>query len=510
MNDLATNQIPMNETTVPRSRGAWAGVATVAMSFGSSELLAAILGVPSLIQGIADRVVDAVPPSVKEFAIDVFGTNDKLALLVGISVVALGLGALLGAVSRRRDQPMVIAIIAFAIIAALATSRSAASGQLAPWLLALLAMAAGVFTFRWLMKNRGPAPDGRREMLKATSATGFGLLLAGSGRLLGAATTESATGRETVALGGASTTAPALAAGTSFDVPELTPIVVPNEDFYRIDTAIAVPRVAVDTWKLSFIGMVDNPFEITFDELMNEEMVERYVTLSCVSNEVGGGLVGNARWLGVPLSALLERAQPQAGASQIVGRAVDDFTVGFPLEAAFDGREALVAVAMNGEALPIEHGFPVRLVVAGLYGYVSATKWLSEIELTTWDGFDAYWVPRGWSKEAPIKVQSRIDTPRNSFAAGSRAIAGVAWAPNRGVARVEVSVDEGAWTDAELSDPLSQDAWVQWRLEHDFAAGSHQIQVRATDADGVTQGETRVPPAPNGAEGWHTVNVQAT
>ena len=506
------NEVGIHPAPVRRVRGALAGVAAVAMSFGLSELVAAILGVPSLIQGIADRVVDSVSPGIKEFAIETFGTNDKLVLLIGIFVVALSLGALLGVLSRRRDQPIVIAVIVVAIVAALATARSAASGQLAPWLLALVAMVAGVTTFRWLMKGRGrhasaePASFERREILKATSATGLGLVLAGGGRLLGAFNTESATGRDTVAIGEPSTTTAALAAETSFDIPELTPIVVPNEDFYRIDTAIAVPRVAVDTWKLSFLGMVDNPYEITFDELMEEEMVERYVTLSCVSNEVGGGLVGNARWLGVPLSTLVERAQPQGGADQLVGRAVDGFTVGFPTEAVFDGREALVAVAMNGEALPLEHGFPVRLVVAGLYGYVSATKWLSEIELTTWDGFDAYWVPRGWSKEAPIKVQSRIDTPRNSFGAGPRAIAGVAWAPNRGVARVEVSVD-GTWKDAELSEPLSQDSWVQWRLDHNFTVGNHEIQVRATDADGVTQGENRVPPAPNGAEGWHTINI---
>jgi DMSO/TMAO reductase YedYZ molybdopterin-dependent catalytic subunit len=358
------------------------------------------------------------------------------------------------------------------------------------------------------MRDPAPASSGRRELLKATSATGLGLILAGGGRLLGTLGRDAASGRADLALDSASTTLPAVE-GSSFEIPGLTPIVVPNEDFYRIDTAIVIPRVAVDTWKLSFIGMVDNPYEITFDELMNEEMVERYVTLSCVSNEVGGGLVGNALWMGVPLTTLLERARPQAGAEQLVGRAVDGFTVGFPLEAAFDGREALVAVAMNGEALPLEHGFPVRLVVAGLYGYVSATKWLSEIELTTWDSFDAYWIPRGWSKEAPVKVQSRIDTPRNSFPAGNKPIAGVAWAPNRGIARVEVSVD-GVWMDAELSEPLSKDAWVQWRLNYDFAPGEHELAVRATDGDGVVQGETPVPPAPNGAEGWHTVSVSAT
>ena len=239
---------------------------------------------------------------------------------------------------------------------------------------------------------------------------------------------------------------------------------VPNDDFYRIDTAIVVPRVDLDGWTLSFSGMVDNPYSINFDELMDLPMVERYVTLSCVSNEVGGDLVGNARWLGVPLKDLLERAGVQAGADQLVARSVDDFTVGFPTAAASDGREALLAVGMNGVALPLEHGFPARLVVSGLYGYVSATKWIKEIELTTWDSFDAYWVPRGWSKEAPIKTQSRIDTPVGRIEAGEHYIAGVAWSPNVGIARVEVEIDTGGWQPAELTDPLSEDAWVQWRL----------------------------------------------
>jgi DMSO/TMAO reductase YedYZ molybdopterin-dependent catalytic subunit len=181
--------------------------------------------------------------------------------------------------------------------------------------------------------------------------------------------------------------------------------------------------------------------------------------------------------------------------------------VGFPVEVAFDGREAMLAVGMNGEALPLEHGFPARLVVAGLYGYVSATKWISEIELTTWDGFDAYWIPRGWAKEAPVKTQSRIDTPRGEILPGPTTVAGVAWAPDRGITRVEVQIDNGAWTEAQLSEPLSKDAWRQWRLSHDFTTGSHRIRVRATDATGMSQGETEVPPAPDGAEGWHTVVV---
>jgi DMSO/TMAO reductase YedYZ molybdopterin-dependent catalytic subunit len=239
-------------------------------------------------------------------------------------------------------------------------------------------------------------------------------------------------------------------------------------------------------------------------------MVERDVTLSCVSNRVGGDLVGNARWLGVPLTEILNRAGVQDGAEQLVGHSVDGFTVGFPVEAAFDGREALVAVGMNGEPLPIEHGFPARLVVAGLYGYVSATKWLSSIELTGWDEFDAYWIPRGWSKEAPIKTQSRIDTPQSNarFDSGPRQVAGVAWAPTRGISKVEVQLGEGAdWVEAELSESLSDNTWLQWAVEWDAPAGDHQLQVRATDGEGNLQTDEVRPPAPDGATGWHRVHV---
>jgi DMSO/TMAO reductase YedYZ molybdopterin-dependent catalytic subunit len=286
-------------------------------------------------------------------------------------------------------------------------------------------------------------------------------------------------------------------------------VVTPNDSFYKIDTALSVPRVDLDTWAMKITGLVDRPFELTYDDLLDFSMVERYVTLSCVSNRVGGGLVGNAKWLGVPLNEILEQAGVQAGAEQIVGRSVDGFTVGFPTEVAFDGREALVAVGMNDEPLPFDHGFPARLVVAGLYGYVSATKWLAEIELTTWDSFDAYWVPRGWAKEAPIKTQSRIDTPQPNarVAAGSRPIAGVAWAPGRGISRVEVQVDDRGWQDATLSEPLSTESWRQWSVDWDAEPGSYTLQVRATDGTGETQTSVRQPPRPDGATSYHTISV---
>ena len=297
---------------------------------------------------------------------------------------------------------------------------------------------------------------------------------------------------------------------TGFDVPGLATYVTPNDDFYRIDTALSVPQVDVGSWSLFVEGMVDEPYALSYDELVAMSDVQELVTLSCVSNEVGGNLVGNAAWQGVRLETLLDRAGVQPGATQIVGRSVDGFTAGFPTEVGLDGRTALVAVAMNGEPLPAEHGFPARLVVAGLYGYVSATKWLDGIQLTTWEDFDGYWVPRGWSKEGPIKTASRIDVPRSgaTIDPGPQPIAGVAWAPPGGIARVEVQVDDGEWIEARLGEPVSGNTWVQWLLEWDATPGEHRIRVRATDASGETQTEESAPPAPDGATGWHRRTVR--
>ena len=295
------------------------------------------------------------------------------------------------------------------------------------------------------------------------------------------------------------------------EVAGISSYVTPNDSFYRIDTAFGrVPQVDPGDWRLRFTGMVDNPYEITFDEIQAMDLSDYVITLSCVSNEVGGNLVGNAVWTGVPLSVLLDRAGVQAGADQVVGRSVDDWTAGFPTGVVYDGRNAILAIGMNDEFLPTSHGFPARLVVAGLYGYVSAVKWIEEINLTTWDGFDGYWVPRGWSKEGPMKTQSRIDVPaggRGLVAGQPTPIAGIAWAPTRGIERVEVNIDDEGWLPCQLSEAVGDESWVQWHREWTPSAGRHRIQVRATDGDGTTQRSEEVSPAPNGAEGWHTVTV---
>ena len=288
---------------------------------------------------------------------------------------------------------------------------------------------------------------------------------------------------------------------------------VPNDRFYRIDTALLVPQVDVATWKLDVKGLVDRPFKLTYDELLTLPLFEQYVTIACVSNRVGGDLVGNALWTGVRLKDLLEMAGVQAGATQVVGRSVDGFTVGFPTAwATAPEREPMVAVGMNRDLLPADHGYPARLIVPGLYGYVSATKWLRSIELTTREAVDGYWVPLGWAKDAPILTQCRIDIPTNGddIAVGPVAVAGVAWAPDRGIAKVEVRVDDGAWHNAPISRPISAAAWVQWLVQWTATPGRHSIEVRATDGTGEAQTADVSDPPPDGARGHHRIFVTAS
>jgi DMSO/TMAO reductase YedYZ molybdopterin-dependent catalytic subunit len=300
---------------------------------------------------------------------------------------------------------------------------------------------------------------------------------------------------------------------SSFDVAGITPLVVPNGDFYRIDTALVTPSVNLATWNLRVHGMVDTEVSLTFDQLVELPLIEQYVTIACVSNEVGGNLVGNAKWTGVRLTDVLDIAGVHADATQIVPRSVDGWTAGFPtawVTAPDRAREAMIAVKMNGEPLPAPHGFPARLIVPGLYGYVSATKWLSDIELTTLEAFDAYWVPRGWAKEAPILTQSRIDVPsaNGDVGSGPVAVAGVAWAPDRGISRVEVKVDEGEWQNATIATPIGPQTWVQWKWTWQATPGQHVIAVRATDGAGEVQSDQVTPPAPDGARGYHAVRVR--
>jgi DMSO/TMAO reductase YedYZ molybdopterin-dependent catalytic subunit len=309
--------------------------------------------------------------------------------------------------------------------------------------------------------------------------------------------------------------APATAApvGAELGIDGLASYITPNADFYRIDTALQVPNVDASTWSLTITGMVEEEIELTWDDLVALPLEEHPVTLACVSNEVGGDLIGNALWLGYPIRELLARAKPLPGADMVLGRSIDGFTAGTPLEVLQDpDRVGILAVGMNGEPLPVEHGFPVRVVVAGLYGYVSATKWVTELEVTTFADSEGYWTPRGWSALGPIKTESRIDVPRVGapVAAGTVTVAGVAWAQHTGVEMVQVRIDDGGWADARLADSAGIDTWVQWVYDWQATPGEHTVAVRATDRAGYTQTPDEAPPAPDGATGWHTRTITVT
>ena len=351
-------------------------------------------------------------------------------------------------------------------------------------------------------------PNDRRRFIATLGLGAAGaLIVGGAGRKLATRTSASAS-RAALTLPQAAHPLPPAGAAISSGVPGSAAFFTANRDFYRIDTAITVPQVPVDGWKLRIDGMVDHPLALTFAELIQRDLVEADITLTCVSNEIGGKLMGTARWLGVRLDDLLHEAGVKAGADQIVGRSVDGYTCGFPT-AALDGRDALIAIGMNGELLPVAHGFPARLIVPGLYGYVSATKWLKQIELTRFDQFDQYWVERGWVDDAPIKVQSRIETPRglSTVDAGVVAIAGTAWAQTRGIERVELQIDGGPWVAADLATELNHETWRQWSYRWNATPGRHTVIVRATEKNGPIQTAERSEPFPSGATGQHQIVV---
>ncbi|WP_438941344.1 molybdopterin-dependent oxidoreductase [Micromonospora craterilacus] len=362
----------------------------------------------------------------------------------------------------------------------------------------------------WGRSESGPVDPGSRRRFLSGVGTVLGVATVGgvAGRWLAGRRGVSAA-REAIILPAPVSAAPPVPAGADLALPSLAGYVTSNRGFYRIDTALVVPQVDPESWRLRIHGRVRNPITLSYADLLARPMVERYVTLACVSNEVGGDLIGNARWLGVPIRELLDEVAPLDGADQVVGRSVDGWTCGTPTALLRDGRDALLAVGMNGEPLPVAHGFPARMVVPGLYGYVSACKWITELELTSFADFDAYWVPRGWSAQGPVKTQSRIDTPRPRHrpAAGPVTVAGVAWAQHRGIRRVEVRVDGGPWQEAELAPTVSVDTWVQWSWRWQATPGEHTLQVRATDSTGETQTGQRQDVAPDGATGWHTVTL---
>jgi DMSO/TMAO reductase YedYZ molybdopterin-dependent catalytic subunit len=504
-------------------RAPLAGALGAVAGIGLSELAAGFLGAPSMLAAIGTVVIDNQPAGAKDLVVALFGTNDKLALEVLIVVVAALIGALLGVVAVRRSFALGAAGFgAFALAGFFASLRSPAAAPTTAMIVALVAGIGGVQVMSYLLRTAGagrtatgapvavagPEWSRRGFLLRAGALT----VASGAAGLFGRRLLEGGTagGGSTppVALPAPAETA-SIPAGAELGQAGLTSLVVPNDEFYRIDTALIAPNVDPGTWRLRIHGLVDRETTLTYADLAELPMFEQYVTIACVSNEVGGNLVGNAKWTGVRLRDVLRIAGVQASATQLVGRSVDGWTAGIPTAWVMDeSREPMIALKMNDEPLPRIHGFPARLIIPGLYGYVSATKWLSELELTTLEGFDGYWIPLGWAKDGPILTQSRIDTPRHgqTLASGRVAIAGVAWAPDRGISKVEVAID-GVWQEAKLSTPISDATWVQWLVAWDATPGAHVILVRATDGDGVVQTADRTPPAPDGARGHHGIQV---
>jgi DMSO/TMAO reductase YedYZ molybdopterin-dependent catalytic subunit len=453
---------------------------------------------------------------VKEWAIRTLGTGDKPALQIGIVVVLAVLSVLIGRLTLANRAWGMAAVVVLGAVGVL-SARPGVDGGGAT-LPAILGTAAAVAVVAILVPARRPRPSAdpppfdRRRFLSSAAAISAASATAGvvgvvvdrsrdTDRALAAARLE----LPEVPPGGAAAPVPAGAeVGHGVE-----PFITPNADFYRIDTALVVPSVDLESWRLRVHGMVDHAVELDFDQLTKRDVVERVVTLCCVSNEVGGPYVGTTRWLGVPLAPLLEEVGVDPRANQLASRSADGWTCGFPTELALDGRDAMIAIGMDGDPLPIDHGFPARLVVPGLYGYVSATKWLTEIILTTFDDFEGYWIPRGWGRDGPVKTQSRIDVPHDGadVRAGKVAVAGVAWAQHRGIAGVEVQVDEGPWQPARVAADVSVDAWRQWIYEWDATPGDHTLAVRATDGTGDTQTGKETAVIPDGATGWHTISV---
>ncbi len=554
---------------MPQWAAALIGLVSGAVAVGVSLLVAGLVNPSAFpIVAVGDSAVDLTPAVLKEWAIRTFGENDKVVLLGGIIVVMALIAVALGIAAARDVRYGLAGLAAFGLVGVVAVLTRPEAG-LVDVLPTVVGVGAGMFALHRIIRrslvpaeelagastgpygDRGhpahgtgpgeiapvsspePLPESERRPEVATPPvmragndlrafdrrgllTGVlgGVAAAGvagiAGRML-SGRAEVSVARSGITLPHPAKPLAPLPAGVDLKLKGLSPFVTPNSDFYRVDTALVVPQVDPGSWTLKIHGMVDRPVELTFADLMKRTVVEADVTLCCVSNEVGGPYIGNARWLGVSLADVLRDAGVQKGADMLLSTSADGWTAGTPVDVVLDGRDALLAFGMNGEALPVDHGFPVRQVVPGLYGYVSATKWVTDIRVTRFDEDEAYWTPRGWSAKGPIKTESRIDLPRDgaSVPVGRTVIAGVAWAQHKGVDAVEVRVDRGQWRQARLAEAPTADTWRQWVIDDwDATAGDHTIEVRATDATGYTQTADRAPVAPDGATGWHTIQVR--
>lgn len=509
----------MDSETEPVTRlrkpvAALVGVAAVVAAVAAGHLVAGFVhATASPVIAVGNSVRDLTPPSVTEWAIANLGDAKKALVFVGVGVALLVFGVVAGLVSRRRPWPgmALAAVLGLAGLASVLDQPAVpAAGVLAP----LASLVTGVAVFHWLHSAARASGAGaekslsRRRFLWTSAGVLVGAGVSGTVGELLAGRFDASSSR--AAVGDLTPRVPAPPIPRGADFPGTPRFLTSNRDFYRVDTAlVSVPQVRAEDWLLRVHGLTDRTATFTYGDIRDRPLVERTITMTCVSNEVGGPYVSTANFVGVPLRDLLAEAGIRPGADQLFSTSVDGWTAGTPVEAVMDqNRGALLAIGMNGEPLPLEHGFPARMVVPGLYGFVSATKWVVDMELTTFDAKESYWRKRGWGVTAPIKTQSRIDTPRGfaTVPAGPVTIAGVAWAQTIGIAKVEVRVDGGPWRTAELATEVNSQTWRMWRLSVDLRPGQHKAEVRATDRRGRTQPADRVPPIPDGATGWHSTD----
>lgn len=492
----------------PLLAGLLAGLAGLA---GSHAVAALVSARATPVLAVAEGIIEVTPGPTAEALIQLVGQWDKALLVAGVTLGLLVLSALAGVLGRRSlTTGLLLFLLMGAIgLVAVVTGPRVEPADSAPVL-------AGTLTWLLLLPlllrpltGSAVAAEGRRRFLVTAGAVAAGAALAAvAGEVVAASRRGVEAVRQALRLPVTSGTVPEAA---TFEVPGIAPWRTPNPEFYRIDTALVVPEVDPAEWRLRIHGLVENELELTYDELVDRGLTESWTTICCVSNEVGGGLIGNAWWSGVPIAPLLAESGVLPEADAVLQTSVDGWNCGTPIEALTDDRGAMVAVAMNGEPLPAEHGFPARMIVPGLYGYVSATKWLAELEVTRFARFDAYWTERGWSERGPIKLQSRIDkpSPGATVDTGTLVVGGYAWAQTIGVAHVEYKLDGGPWQRADLAFVPGVDTWAQWVGEVTVAPGDHVLTVRATDRDGLTQTSVRRGVVPDGATGWHAVPFTA-
>ncbi len=516
---MTTPTRSLNVPAAPPWCGALAGLGSGAVGVAVGTAVAALLdGVPSPVISVGNRAVDLAPPFLKDFAVRQFGTADKAVLIAGTLAVLAAVVTAAGLLGRRRPGMAYGIVVLLGLVGVVATAfdRTSTASRALTILPALVTVLVTLGALHFLLgtlqmrpQSTDELPSGfdRRLFLKAVVGVGaVAVAAAAVGRFVGG--TAASVSRAAIRIVRPSSPAAAVPPGADLGVAGVTPYITPNSDFYRVDTALVVPDVPAEGWSLRVHGLVDRELRFGFRDLMAMPLVERRITLTCVSNEVGGPYVGNATWIGVPMRDLLERAGVRSGADAVKSTSADGWTCGTPLSALTDSRNALVAIAMNGEPLPLQHGFPARMVVPGLYGYVSATKWLVDLEVTRFADFTAYWTSRGYAATAPIKMSSRIDVPRSfqTMSGGEVTFGGVAWAQAVGIAQVQVRVDDGEWHQADLGTRDGIESWRQWSWTwREATPGRHEVSVRAVDETGTTQISERAPIRPDGATGWHTV-----